>query len=205
MAHRLILIDDHELAHSAMRMLLTGHSEVVVDRCFREAGSGIAHVAEHGADLMLLDLELPDLDGVQVLEKMVDEYDMPVIVLTGVTKPLILARCQRAGARGIVSKGDPVEETLKAVDCVIEGKSYLSPSVEKLLAGLDERHEPIELSERQSEILAMVGEGVSNKEISYRLDISQPTVSFHLGELRRKLGASHSRQLVELAKDAGLL
>ena len=199
-----VLIDDHELAHSGMRLLLSAHPDYELTDCFNQAKTGLAHLEDRGADLVLLDLELPDAGGATILPEISGRLGIPVIVVTGVTIPAVLRECEEKGAMGIVSKGDPVDETLHAIEAVGRGQKYLSAMVRRMFEEQNTEG-AVSMSGRQKEILQMLSRGLSNKEISYRLGIAQPTVSFHLAEIRRKLGARHSRQLVELGRAAGLV
>lgn len=203
MSCRLVLVDDHELAHAGMRMLCAtrpGH-EIVAG--FQAAEPALEWLRRNSADVVVLDLELPDRDGVSTLAEIVAIGGPAVVILTGVGTPETLRACLDIGAAAIVSKGDPVQHTLDAIDSACAGKLYVSPSADEAVGRLDAP--PIELPPRQLAILQLVAAGVSNKEISYRLDIAPPTVSFHLAQLRRRLGADNNRQLVDRARAARLV
>ena len=107
------------------------------------------------------------------------------------------------GAKGIVQKVDPPAELLAALRAALQQGTYLSSSVaSRVETGATS---PIALSPRQETILRFLAQGESNKEISYKLGLATPTISFHIGEIRRKLGVRTSRQIVEAARKAGLL
>lgn len=199
----IIVIDDHELAHSGIRLLLAGTESFGLHGCFKTARAGIESAASTPGAIVLLDLELPDIDGLSALSEINAVGNVPVIVVTGVTRPEALARANELGARGIVCKGDPIEEVHAALRAVAEGQRYLSQCAADLIAGAAAPQ--ITLSERQHAILQLLASGCSNKEIGYRLSISPATVSFHLAEVRRKLHADSSRQLVDKARAAGIV
>lgn len=192
----IIVIDDHELAHSGIRLLLAGSESFHILECFKTARAGIDKAAITPDAIVLLDLELPETDGLSALSEMGASSTVPVIVVTGVTRPEVLARARELGAKGIVCKGDPIEEVYAALRLVADGRRYFSRCAAELIAKAETPR--ISLSKRQQAILQLFASGCSNKEIGYRLSISAPTVSFHLAELRRKLQADSSRQLVNL-------
>ncbi|MCT2559362.1 response regulator transcription factor [Tsuneonella sp. YG55] len=199
----IIVIDDHELAHSGIRLLLSHSDEFCVAGCFCTAREGIDFAARSERPLILLDLELPDIEGLSALGEIVARGIGDVVVMTGVTRPSMLCRAVELGARGLVCKGDPIEEAHQALRVVSKGDTFVSRCAAELLARASVP--PVTLSERQQAILQLLASGCSNKEIGYRLSISAPTVSFHLAEIRRKLDADNSRQVVEKARTAGIL
>ncbi len=199
----IIVIDDHELAHSGIRLLLSQSNEFCLAGCFSTAREGIDFAALSERPLILLDLELPDIDGLAALGEIVARGIGDVVVLTGVTRPAMLRRAVDLGARGLVCKGDPIEEAHQALRAVSNGDRFVSRCAAELLARA--AAPPVALSERQQAILQLLSSGCSNKEIGYRLSITAPTVSFHLAEIRRKLDAENSRQVVEKARTAGIL
>ncbi|WP_162935748.1 response regulator transcription factor [Tsuneonella amylolytica] len=198
----IIVIDDHELAHSGIRLLLADSDAFRLEACFTSARDGIDRAIATPDAIVLLDLELPEIDGLAALGEFALHGSVPVIVVTGVTRPEALARASELGAAAIVCKGDPTEELHAALRAVADGERYFSRCAADLIAKADTP--TVTLSERQQAILELLAGGCSNKEIGYRLSISPPTVSFHLAEIRRKLGAGSSRQLVDKARAAGI-
>ncbi len=200
----IIVIDDHELAHSGIRLLLASSERFTLAGCFGLARAGIeAARALPERAIVVLDLELPDIDGLAALLEIVSRDLADVVVLTGVARPDVLRQVIAHGARGLVCKGDPIAEVDAALCAVDDGTTFVSRCAAELLGRAVAA--PIHLSDRQQAILQLMSSGCSNKEIGYRLAISAPTVSFHLAEIRRKFGVDHSRQLVEKARSAGVL
>ena len=191
------------MAHSGIRLLLLDDPRFTLAATFDRARPAIVYLRQNRGCLVLLDLELPELDGLSALGEIVAKSLAPVIVLTGVTDPETLRQATRIGAQGVVCKGDPIDHVLEALNAVERGESYVSPCAAELMA--EKEGAEITLTAKQSAVLQLLASGCTNKEIAYRLAISAPTVSFHLGEIRRKLGAGSSRQLVEAARSSGLL
>lgn len=154
-------------------------------------------------DIILLDLGLPDIHGLTILTELVGVYDASVIVLSG---ELDAAKCDTAlkmGARAVVSKSDPSSQIVHALHEVQNGRTYCSPEIKTLLDA--QQSLSVELSPRQMAILHFFAKGETNKEIGYRLRIAAPTVSFHLREIREKVGVEHNRKIVEKARAIGLI
>jgi two-component system nitrate/nitrite response regulator NarL len=128
---------------------------------------------------------------------------MTVIILTGESQYGEVDYALKLGARAVVSKADPPEEIIAACEAALAGDIYVSPHMKAALGKY--RQPPVTLSSRQMAILHYLAQGESNKEIAYRLAIAQPTVSFHIAELRRKLDVTHNRKIVERAYELNLL
>lgn len=199
----LLLIDDHELAHAGMRMVCATRSDIRIAACFPLARPALEWLKDNTVDVVVLDLELPDLAGPSVLVKILDAGRCKVIILTGTGFGKVLRTCLDLGAQCVVSKADPVQYALDAIDAAREGRTFVSPTAERLMTGL--LGTDIALPPRQLAVLQLLAAGESNKEIAFRLGITPPTVSFHLAELRRRLEATSNRQLVDRARAAGLV
>jgi two-component system nitrate/nitrite response regulator NarL len=202
MAIRLLIIDDHELAHAGLRMLCATRDDLEIAACYQQAKPALSWLESNDVDIVILDLELPDLAGPSALAEIINAGRCDVIILTGANTGEVMRTCIELGAKGVVSKGDPVQHTLEAIDAARRGDRFLSPMIERLLADL--KAPEIMLPPRQHAILQLLADGFSNKEIAYRLGIAAPTVSFHLAELRRRFGAASNLQLVDRARASGL-
>lgn len=201
--HKILVVDDHPLTHSGLRLLFasTGGYEIVgaIDRCEITT----AFIKAQPVDIVLLDLNMPDMRGVDVLAEIVGSQDMTVIILTGESHLAEIDYALKLGARGVVSKADPLDEIIAACEAALAGEVYISTSMRGRLNLFETL--PVSLSSRQMAILHYLARGESNKEISYRLAIAQPTVSFHISELRRKLDVPSNRKIVERAQALGLI
>jgi DNA-binding NarL/FixJ family response regulator len=201
--YKVLVVDDHPLTHSGLRLLFSQDErfEVVgsLDRC----AVTMAFIKAQPVDLVILDLNMPDVRGVDILAEIVGSHDMTVIILTGESQFGEIEYALKLGARGVVSKGDPLEEIIAACEAALAGEVYISSGMRAGLTQLQGIN--ISLSSRQMAILHYMAQGESNKEIAYRLSIAQPTVSFHIGELRRKLNVPNNRKIVEHAKALKLI
>jgi len=197
-----LIVEDHDITLAGITLVLSRFPEFsIADTLSR--GSLVADTVRKGdVDLILLDFELPDMNGSDLLAELVGRFDMRIVILTGTQDARAFDFAKRMGALGLVSKADPSEHIVSALRAAAYSKFYLSPLVEEKLGLLD--CPQIILTHRQNAILHFLNSGYSNKEIGYRLGIAPPTVSFHIAELRRKLGADHTRNILARAKALGL-
>jgi DNA-binding NarL/FixJ family response regulator len=174
-----------------------------------EAGSGreaIERMDESAPDVLLLDLEIPDLDGLAVLQHLRD-HESPVraIVFTVFDTDDRILSAVRTGAKGYLLKGAPREQIFSAVRIVSQGGSLLEPVVaSKLMEHLNRtRNDPDALTPRELEVLPLLAQGLLNKEIADRLDITERTVKFHVSSILGKLGAGNRTEAVSIAAQRG--
>jgi len=201
--HSILVVDDHPITQSGLRLLFSRHEKYEIVEALDRGATASAFVQSQPVDIVILDLNMPDVRGVNVLAEIVGSRDMTVIILTGESHFQEIDYALKLGARGVVSKADPPEEIIAACEAALAGEIYVSPQMREGLSRLTEA--PVALSSRQMAILHYLAQGESNKEISYRLSIAQPTVSFHIAELRRKLDVSNNRKIVERAQELNLL
>ena len=201
--HRILIVDDHPITQSGLRLLFSRYEKYEIAEALDRGATANAFIQSQPVDIVILDLNMPDVRGVNVLAEIVGSRDMTVIILTGESQFQEIDYALKLGARGVVSKADPPEEIISACEAALAGEVYISPQMREGLSRLAEP--PVALSSRQMAILHYLAEGESNKEISYRLSIAQPTVSFHIAELRRKLDVSNNRKIVERAQELNLL
>jgi len=201
--HKILIIDDHPITQSGLRLLFSKHAEYEIIGALDRGATASAFVQSQPVDLVILDLNMPDVRGANILAEIIGSRDMTVIILTGESQFREIDYALKLGARGAVSKADPPEEILAACAAALAGDIYISASMREGLSLLAQA--PAMLSSRQMAILHYLAQGESNKEISYRLSIAQPTVSFHIAELRRKLEVSNNRKIVERAQELNLL
>ena len=209
---RLVLADDHTLVRAGIRTLLESIEGV---RVVAETGDGrqaLALVAEHQPEVAILDITMPGLSGLEVAERLrADSPSTKVIMLSMHAAETYVAAALRAGATGYLLKESAVAELPLALDVVRRGEKYLSPGLGgKVVAGFlegDPQHAgPLDhLTPRQREILQMIAEGHSAKEIGSRLGISSKTVDIHRARLMERLGIHDVAGLVRVAIRAGLI
>lgn len=205
---RVLVCDDHPVVRVGLLQVLSLASDLAV---VGEAVDGVG-VLEHArlsaTDVLLLDLAMPGLDGLAVLDELDRRRDAPrTLVLTSIGDDERIVRAIEAGARGCLFKDAQPQEILDAIRDVAQGRTVLGPAAATSLVRVGRsRTEPaVSLTPREREILQLVAVGTGNAAIGRRLFISEATVKTHLQHVYAKLGASDRAHAVTRARDLGLL
>jgi DNA-binding NarL/FixJ family response regulator len=205
---RILVADDHPMLREGLVAVLSTQPDFDI---IGEAADGaeVVRLAEAlRPDVILLDLEMPDVDGVAALEGLRDAVsEARAIVFTAYDTDERILRSLRAGARGYLLKGASRQEIFDAVRTVYAGGSLLEPGVTtRLLDHVREGGEQTEpLTPRELEVLALISEGLHNSEIAGRLFVTERTVKFHVSSILAKLGADNRTEAVALAARRGLI
>ncbi len=205
---KILLVDDHPIVRAGCREFLErGLPAKVI-----EAGSGEEGwraFVEHHPDLVILDLTMPGAGGLEILQKLrAHDPRSRVLIFSMHANPIFAARAMQAGAKGYVVKSSPPEQLLKAVQEVLAGGNYLSHEIaqEIALINLGGGPNPLdELSARELEILRLVSSGRSLSEIATILCISYKTAANSVTQLKSKVRARHTSDLVRIAIEHGLI
>jgi DNA-binding NarL/FixJ family response regulator len=212
---RVLLVDDHALIRSALHMVLSDAVDIEVAG---EAGTGADAVrlcGELEPDVVLMDIRMPDLDGIEATRRITAVPGAPrVVVLTTFDEDEYVFGALRAGASGFLVKDMALDEIVSAVRVVATGDALIAPSVTRRLIEMVVR-QPSPVAEglvsldgitgREREVLTLIGQGATNAEIAERMYITMPTVKSHVGRLMTKLAARDRVQLVIVAYRAGLV
>ena len=211
MAIRILLADDHGLVRAGIRLMISSQPDLEI---VGEAGNGRDAVALSGKlhpDIVLMDISMPDLNGVSATQQIIALSPAPrVVALSGHTDERAVVGVLRAGAAGYVVKNAPAEELMLAIRTVAGGKVYLSPQIagsvldelRSALAGGAAESTP--LSPREREVLQLMAEGKSTKQIASTLGISKKTADNHRAHLMDKLKATSLADLIKYAIREGL-
>jgi len=208
---QILLADDHPVIRDGLVAILNTQPDFeIVGQA--ATGSEAVHLAAHlNPDVVLIDIEMPELDGVEALRQIrAARPDARVIVFTAFDTDERIVAAVRAGAQGYLLKGAPREELFKAIRVVSAGGSLLQPVVASRLlnhvrAQSDDQSEIELLTDRELEVLKLLAKGKSNKEIAGHLVISERTVKFHVSSIMGKLGANNRTEAVTIAARRGLV
>lgn len=193
---RVLIVDDHPIVREGLVAALHGKGDIEVAGGFGSAEEAIAAAARLRPDVVILDLELPGLSGLDAIAK----FDAPVLMLTAYGTDDEIERALAAGAKGYLLKGAPLDDIERAIAAVARGESYLDSRV---TAQLLSRGGRARLTVREREVLRLLGQ--SNKEIAAALGISERTVKFHVTSIFNKLGAESRAQAVAIAAERRLI
>ncbi len=208
---RVILADDHTLVRGGIRRILESQPGVEVVAEAADGREAIEACAAHEPDVLVLDLKMPGLDGIEVLRAVKRAHPAPkVIVLTMHAGREYVARAMQEGADGYLLKDSAVQDLVAALESVRAGHPYYSPAIQQQMAELlrDGARDPqsVEsLTDREREVLALLARGLSSKEIAVELDISTRTVETHRANLMRKLGVKSVALLTQVAIREGFV
>ncbi|CAN5130938.1 response regulator transcription factor [soil metagenome] len=201
----ILLVDDHAIVRDGLRRLLAA----LAPREIHEAATGrdaLAIARRTRFDLVVLDLNLPDLGGLELLERLLHICPTQILVLSMHAEPLYVKRAMDAGARGYVSKNAAPDELLKAVRKVAGGGRYIESELAQnlVLQGEAASHALEQLSSRDLEILRLLARGKSLGEIADALGLGYKTVANLCTQIKARLGAARTTDLVRLAIEAGI-
>ena len=201
---RIALIDDHVLVRDGVKSLLSAwpHFQVVAQA---ESGAeALELVASTELDLLLVDIGLKDINGLELTRRLCDLYPgIKILILSMYDNQEYVRTSIKAGALGYVLKNAPSAELVAAIEAIVAGGSFYSPELARKLA-VGSREE-IELTPRELQVLAMLARGLNNKEVARELDISVRTVETYRLSIRRKLNIDTSAALVKYALEQGLI
>ncbi|WP_217556014.1 response regulator transcription factor [Streptomyces sp. GbtcB6] len=217
MTIRVMLVDDQVLLRTGFRMVLAAQPDMEV---VAEAGDGVEAIQvlkTTAVDVVLMDVRMPKLDGVEATRRICADPDAPkVLILTTFDLDEYAFSGLKAGASGFMLKDVPPGELLAAIRSVHSGDAVVAPSTTRRLldrfapmlpsAGKEPRQQELDrLTDREREVMVLVAQGLSNGEIASRLVLSEATVKTHVGRILTKLGLRDRVQVVVLAYETGLV
>ncbi|MBM7842616.1 response regulator [Herpetosiphon giganteus] len=204
---RMLVVDDHPVVREGLVAILSTQADFAVIGEASDGRQALALCQQLQPDLLLLDLELPELDGVAVLEQLdLAASELRVLVFTAFDTDERIIGAVRAGAQGYLLKGAPRDELFAAIRLIHAGGSTLHPLIaSKLLRQVQRDTSLVELTPREHEVLQELAQGFANKQIAYTLNITERTVKFHLNSIFQKLGAHNRTEAVSIAYERQLI
>jgi two-component system, NarL family, response regulator NreC len=206
---RVLLADDHAVVRQGFRMILSSQPDFEV---VGEAANGLIAVelaAELQPDVVIMDVSMPELNGIEATRRLSEASPRSRVLALSMHKDAVYVReILKAGARGYLLKDAMDTDLIGAVRAVAQGEGYISPAVADAVLSDYRRHvsEPIDLlSSREREVLQLIAEGKTNKEIANKLNLSVYTVEAHRGRIMEKLNLHNGGELVRFAVRAGLV
>ena len=208
---RVLLADDHTLVRAGVRRIIESQPGVTVIGEVADGEEALRALRQEPADVLVLDLTMPGLDGFEVLRRAKElRPGLKVLVLTMHSDPEYVERAVRGGADGYLLKDSAVSDLVAGIEAVAAGRAYYSPAVQRSLSEMlrtgSAAPRPLDaLTEREREVLKLVAEGLTTKEIAARLEISARTVESHRANLMRKLDVRSVARLTQFAIREGLV
>jgi DNA-binding NarL/FixJ family response regulator len=204
---RVLIVDDHPVVREGLAAVLEDAKDVRVVGALGSAEEALASVAAGPPDVVLLDLELPGMNGVDAIPRLTAAAPRSrIIVLTAYDTEERVLGALKAGAAGYLLKGAGAAEIVQAIRAVAAGGSYLTPRVAaRVVARVNAPRRSGTLSDRERQVLRLVARGRANKQIARDLGITERTVKFHMTSIFNKLGADNRAQAIAIAAERGLL
>jgi two-component system, NarL family, response regulator LiaR len=210
---RILIVDDQDIISAGLKLILESHPEFEVVGTASDGAAGIDMVAQHQPDIVLMDLKMPIMDGVQATDAIKKRFpQVKILVLTTYSDDEWMFDAIRSGADGFVLKDIPHEELFKAIRGTMSGKTHIDPSVAGKLFDHISRGKPLpkaqltdKLNERDIEILSLLARGYTNPEIATTLHLSEGTIRNYVSEIFAKLEVSDRTQAALLAVRYGLV
>ena len=212
---RTLVADDHQVVREGFAALLGTQDDMTVVASAADGAEAVALSAEHRPDVVLMDVRMPVMDGIEATRQIAaaTENGPRILILTTFDLDDYVYDALQAGASGFLLKDAPAETLFEAVRVIAGGEALLAPTITRRLIAEFARLRPrqvrpealSELTPRETEILGFVAEGLSNHEIAERLVLSDETVKTHVSHVLRKLGLRDRAQAVVVAYETGLV
>ena len=206
MSVRILVTDDHPVVRAGLSGMLSGEPDFEVVGEAQNGKEAVAFVRERKPDVVLMDLRMPEMDGVTAIQHIKSSYpDVHILVLTTYESDADILRAIETGATGYLLKDTPREELFGAIRMVAQGQSPLAPGVAARLMQRVRNPEEEGLSTREIEVLELVAHGTSNKEIAKQLWVSETTVKSHMLHIFDKLSVTDRTAAVTEALKRGII
>jgi len=211
---RILLADDHTVIRRGLRALLERQDGFTVVAEAADGREAVEAAAASSPDVAVIDIGMPNLNGIEAARRITEKRpETAVVILSMHADESYVLRALKSGARGYLLKDSPEEDLIHAIRAVHQGKAFFSPEISKMLAedymrqvrqrGMEDSYEL--LTPREREILQMLGEGNSNKEVATKLNLSLHTVETHRGNVLEKLNLHSTAEMILYAVRKGIV
>jgi DNA-binding NarL/FixJ family response regulator len=205
-AIRVVICDDHVVVREGLRHLLDGIEGIEVVASASDGADGVKATVRLRPDVVLMDLVMPEVDGVEATRRIAAEAPgSSVVVLTSFAEEARVLEAIDAGATGYILKDAGIRDVVRAIRAAAAGESLLDPRAARAVVSRQAAVDPVRgLSDREREVLSLIADGVTSKVIARRLGIAEATVRAHLSRIYREIGVSDRTQAALWAVTRGL-
>jgi DNA-binding NarL/FixJ family response regulator len=202
---RVLIAEDHAVVRSGLERLLATASDIEVVGGASDGEEAATLAREHQPDVVLMDLSMPNVDGIEATRRILDENaEIQVVVLTSISDREKIEAALDAGAVGYLLKDAEPEDVIRGIRAAARGESPIAPKAARTLLTARGQRPELQLSERELEVLGCVAQGHPNKVIAIRLGISEKTVKAHLTRIYQQIGVTDRTQAALWARERGL-
>jgi DNA-binding NarL/FixJ family response regulator len=202
---RIVVAEDHEFVRTGLERLFATTNDIEVVAAAEDGARAVELAAEHRPDVVLMDLSMPNLNGIEATRQIGEANEgVQVVVLTSFADRAEIEAALDAGAIGYLLKDASPEDVIRGVRAAARGESPLAPKAARALLQARARRPELQLSERELEVLRCVAKGVPNKLIARNLGISEKTVKAHLTRIFQQLGVTDRTQAALWAREHGI-
>lgn len=198
---KILIVDDHTIVLDGLKSLLSKSERAKVVATANNAFDGLKQLKETGADLVITDINMPEMDGLEFIKTIRNNFPpTKIIVLSLHDEPYYIRNVMKHRVQGYILKNDTSVELLEAIDKILDGKIYLSSRINQIM--IEQMDEPTAeklLSEREIQIIKLIAQEKVNKEIADKLFISERTVETHRKNILRKTGSANIIGLIKYA------
>jgi DNA-binding NarL/FixJ family response regulator len=207
----ILIVDDHKILAEGLAELIKKDKSFKIEGIITNGLDVIPFLEKHQPDLIILDLEMPDINGAALAKEILAVYkDMKIMILTMHTEPVYFDQLFNIGIAGYLNKNADKAEILEALDCISKGKTYFNRDIVTEYINFQKtpqskKPEELRITQREKEVLQLIMEGLTTAQISEKLFVSQNTIDSHRKNLLSKLGVKNTAELVKLAIEKQLI
>jgi DNA-binding NarL/FixJ family response regulator len=201
-----LIVEDNAVVRAGLSQLLESETDIEVVAMATDGAEAVELAAKHRPDVILMDLSMPGTDGIEATRRIHEQDpESQIVILTSFSDRDRILEALDAGAIGYLLKDAEPDELFRGVRAAVEGGSPLAPKVARTMLGERDRSNPAAaISGREREVLALLGDGLANKQIARRLEISEKTVKSHLTSIYRQINVASRTEAVVWAREHGL-
>lgn len=205
---KVIIIDDHPIVLEGLKNLLSNRDDMSLAGCFEDGKSGLEAIEKLDPNVVLLDINLPDIDGAEICRQLrKNDKDIRIIALSVHNERTVIRNMLNSGANGYVLKNSVGEEIITAIHTTLQGNNYLCRKTKEIMAQVSENDlaEIPKITRREKEILELVSQGLTTTQIAGKLFISMHTVESHRKNMIEKFDVASMTAVIKLATRYGLI
>ncbi len=200
-----MIVDDHPMVIEGLRALLADQDDIVITHTCTLGEAAFELLGKEELDVVLLDINLPDISGTDLCERMKKAFPtLRILGMSTYSEPSLIYQMIQNGAKGYLLKNASADELIRAIHLVYAGKVYFSPEVQRILAEFSIKDKP-QLTRREREVLALIAEGTTTQQIADKLFVSPLTIETHRRNLMQKFGVNNAPAMIRAALEQKLI